>query len=147
MKHVYALWYAASQHTHTRGWDLWASLSCVTHPTTTSSKVSHRFLVNMIRHRIIFNHPDLTLIPVLSMVAGRVLMESKRRQCILLWGLNLWRQYTGTITPTVTFCFIYQTDSWARLAIRRVGLCTLRRWTHRVDRSVMLTYRGARFLS
>ena len=39
--------------------------------TSNPSTVSHHILVNMIRRKIISNHPDLSLIQVLSRMAGR----------------------------------------------------------------------------
>lgn len=57
------------------------------------------------------------------------------------------RQHAGSITASVTFTFINQTDCEAHLAMRHVGLCTLSRRTTGADRSVMFGYRGAKVLS
>lgn len=119
-------------------------------PTPISSTMSHHILVNTIRHKIIFNHSDLSLIQVLSRMVCRrrgAWLVASGVKVLGVCALNAWRQHACSITPSVTFCFIYQTDSEARLAMRHVGLCTLQRWTNRADRSVMLGYQGAWVLS
>lgn len=81
------------------------------------------------------------------MEVEKALMGRKWRQRAWVCCLNAWIHYVCSITPSVTFCFIYQTDSETRLAMRHVGLCTLQRWTNRADRSVMHGYQGACVLS
>lgn len=118
-----------------------------THAHTTH--VFHSVTSNLSQHDKTQNYPQ-SLWPLFDSglvqdgVSGeRGLMGGKQSQSVRVCGLNAWRQHACSITPTVTFSFIYQTDSEARLAMRHVGLCTLQRWTNRVDRSVMLGYQGA----
>lgn len=101
---------------------LFLCLSSTPTPTLnplTSSTVSHHILVNMIRHKIIFNHPDLSLIHVLSMMVHRRRGGWWVASGVKVFGYAAWMHEDNTPAPLPP---LSHSVSYIKLIVRLVWL-------------------------